>query len=139
MTLAALTQTLAYFVAVKSADKLEAIKLVGFGQFIGGVMLMVFSLVSGGRISSATTVGVGVLVALALISAVAYVLSLMPLKHFPASEIAVFNLLITVFGVAMSALVLGENIFRLNYLVSLVLVCGGIFLVNHGGKHGKNI
>ncbi|MBQ8759369.1 MAG: DMT family transporter, partial [Clostridia bacterium] len=139
MTLSAITQTAAYFVAVKSSEKLSAIKLVGYGQFLGGEMLIVFSLFAGGRVSSVNPLGITVFTSLALISAVAYVLSLMPLKYFPASEIAVFNLLITVFGVVMSALVLGENIFRLNYALSLVLVSAGIFLVNHGGKNDGNI
>ena len=131
MTFAALTQAAAYFVAVFSANKLSAVKLVGFGQLTAGILLTVFSLMAGGKITQMTSVGIITLTCLALISAVAYVLSLLPLKYFPASEIAVFNLLITVFGVVMSALVLGENVFKLNYLVSLILVSAGIFFVNH--------
>jgi len=68
------------------------------------------------------------------ISAIAYVLSLMPLKYFPASEVSSFNLLITVFGVVMSALILGENIFRWNYLISLLLISSGIVIINLKGK-----
>ena len=71
---------------------------------------------------------------LVLISAVSYTLSLMPLKYFPASEVSSFNLLITVFGVVMSAALLGENIFRLNYLISLALIGLGIMLINKRGK-----
>ena len=74
--------------------------------------------------------GVLYLAGLAAISAIAYVLSLIPLKYFPASEVSVFNLLITVFGVVMSGIVLGEQIFRWNYLISLTLIIVGILLVN---------
>ena len=74
--------------------------------------------------------GVLCLAGLAAISAIAYVLSLIPLKYFPASEVSVFNLLITVFGVVMSGIVLGEQIFRWNYLISLTLIIVGILLVN---------
>ena len=130
MLLAVLCQTVAYFVAKASNDKISAPYLVGYGQFIGGVLLVAFSLVAGGRIDTVNTVGVVTLLALALISAVAYVLSLMPLKYFPASEISSFNLLITVFGVVMSALVLNENIFKWNYGVSLVLIALGILFIN---------
>ncbi len=130
MTLAALCQAGAYFVATLSANKISAFKLVGYGQLFGGVLLTAFALIAGGRIPAVTIVGVFTLLALSTISAVAYVLSLIPLKYFPASEISVFNLLITVFGVVMSGIVLGENIFKINYLISFVLISIGIFLIN---------
>ena len=130
MILAALCQSAAYFVASGSAGKIDARKLVGYGQLFGGIILTAFSLLVGGRISDVSLVGVITLVALSLISAIAYVLSLIPLKYFPASEISVFNLLITVFGVVMSALVLGENVFKISYLASLLLISLGILLVN---------
>ena len=130
MILAALCQSAAYFVASGSAGKIDARKLVGYGQLFGGIILTAFSLLAGGRISDVSLVGVITLVALSLISAIAYVLSLIPLKYFPASEISVFNLLITVFGVVMSALVLGENVFKISYLASLLLISLGILLVN---------
>ena len=76
-------------------------------------------------------IGIITLIGLSLISAIAYVLSLIPLKYFPASEISVFNLLITVFGVVMSALVLGENIFKISYLAALIFISVGIFCVNN--------
>jgi drug/metabolite transporter (DMT)-like permease len=87
-----------------------------------------------------TTKGILTLLALAAIAGVAYVLSLIPLKYFPASEVSVFNLLITIFGVVMGGVILKENILRPEYLVSLLLVSLGIFLVNYRGqKHGKNL
>ncbi len=134
MTLAALCQTLAYFVAVFTANKIPAIKLVGYGQLVGGLLLTVFAILAGGRIAVLSVKGIIILTTLAAISAVAYVLSLIPLKYFPASEISVFNLLITVFGIVMSALVLGESVFRLNYLLSLALISAGIIAVNFKGK-----
>ena len=136
MVMAAVCQTVSYFVAKASADKVPAIGLVGYGQFTGGILLIIFSLLAGGRIGFVESAGTGIiyLLMLAAISAVAYVLSLIPLKYFPASEISVFNLLITVFGVVMSALILGENVFRLNYLVALILISLGIILVNYQKK-----
>ena len=134
MTLAALCQTGAYFVAVLCAGKVAAAKLVGYGQLFGGILLCVFSLLMGGRIQQIRPQGVLTLLALALFAAVAYVLSLVPLKYFPASEVSVFNLLITVFGVVMSGLVLRENIFRANYLIALALIVIGILLVNYRDK-----
>ena len=134
MLCAVLCQTAAYFVAKNTADRISAPKLVGYGQLIGGILLCGFAILAGGRIHTVNTAAIITLLLLIAISAIAYVLSLMPLKYFPASEVSSFNLLITVFGVVMSALILGENIFRWNYLVSLLLISLGIIVINLKGK-----
>lgn len=131
MICAALCQTASYFVAKNTAETISAPKLVGYGQLIGGILLCIFAVIAGGRIQTINITAVVTLLALIAISAIAYVLSLMPLKYFPASEVSSFNLLITVFGVVMSALVLGEDIFRWNYLVSLILISAGIIAINY--------
>ncbi|MBR2612663.1 MAG: DMT family transporter [Clostridia bacterium] len=140
MVLVAFVQAGAYFVAALFANKIPSIFLVGYGQLSGGVLLILFSLLAGGRVHIITPTGILTLLALAAIAGVAYVLSLIPLRYFPASEVSVFNLLITVFGVVMGGVILNENILRIEYLISLLLVSLGIFLVNYRGhKHGKNL
>lgn len=134
MLLAATCQTAAYFIAKQSAGDLPAIKLVGYGQTVGGALLFLFAILMGGRLGAVSFVGILTLLALIAIAAVAYVLSLMPLKYFAASEISSFNLLITLFGVIMSGLILGENILRLNYLISLILISLGILSINWESK-----
>jgi len=134
MLCAVLCQTASYFVAKNTADCISAPKLVGYGQLIGGILLCGFAILAGGRIHTVNALAVITLLMLIAISAIAYVLSLMPLKYFPASEVSSFNLLITVFGVVMSALILGENIFRWNYLISLLLISSGIVIINLKGK-----
>lgn len=130
MILAAICNTSSYFVAKKSSNNMSMMALVGGGHLFGGILLCVFSLLGGGRLTSVDFTAVFTLVLLVGISSIAYILSLMPLKYHPASETSSFQLLITVFGAAMSALLLGESIFRWNYLLALVLVSLGIYLVN---------
>ena len=137
MLLAVACQTVSYFIAKGSADIISAPKLTGYGQLIGGVALCAFSLIFGGRIQTVNPTALISLVLLILISAIAYTLSLMPLKYFPVSEVSSFNLLITVFGVIMSAALLGENIFRLNYALSLTLIALGIILINRKSGQRK--
>ena len=139
MILAAALQTGAYFIAARSADRLSAVRLVGNGQLVGGLLLVIVSLTLGARVPSVGAAGVALLFALAAISAVAYVLSLLPLRYFPASEVSVYNLLIPIFGVVLSGLVLGEDILKWNYPVSLGLIALGIVFVNFRRKNGKNI
>ncbi|VTO15005.1 hypothetical protein [Brevundimonas vancanneytii] len=51
--------------------------------------------------------------------------------------IAAFNFLIPVFGVSLSALFLEESVLRWSYLIALVLVCAGIWLVTRSGAVSK--
>ena len=85
---------------------MKAVRLVGNGQLIGGVLLACVSLLLGAKIPNISAVGVILILALSAISAVSYVLSLLPLRYYPASKVSVFNLLIPVFGVLFSAPVL---------------------------------
>ncbi len=135
MLLAVICQTAAYFVAKKAGNLLPAAKLVGYGQLTGGVLLTVFAYALGGRLTGFSPVGFVTLAALVFISAFAYVMSLMPLKYFPASEVSSFNLLITVFGVVMSGVILGENVLKINYFISLALISAGIIFVNRRKKN----
>ena len=130
MLLAVICQTVAYFVAKGTAGSISAPKLVGYGQLTGGILLGIFSVIAGGRIRVLNSTAIFSFLGLAVISAAAYILSLMPLKYSPASEISSFNLLITVFGVVMSAVILSEDVFKWNYLISLLLISLGIIFIN---------
>jgi drug/metabolite transporter (DMT)-like permease len=66
---------------------------------------------------------------LAVLSAVAFTLWSLLLKYNQVGRVTVFNFLVPVFGTALSAICLNENIMELKNLVALVLVCCGIWLV----------
>ena len=80
------------------------------------------------------------LIYLALISAVAYSLWGMLLKYNPISRVAVFGFMNPVFGVILSAWLLreGAQAFGPISLVSLVLVCAGIYIVNSREQSEKD-
>ena len=135
MVCAALVQTAAYFVAKKSTNDFSPVLLVGYGQLTGGLLLTVGSLILGGSINGINASAVLSLVALVFIASIAYMLSLLPLKYFRASEISIFNLLITIFGVVMSGIVLKENVLRLNYAIALILIVVAVLIINSKEKN----
>ena len=67
-----------------------------------------------------------------MISAVAYTLWGVLLKYNPVSRVSVFGFMNPVFGVLLSALILGESAQALSIyaLAALVLVSLGIYVVN---------
>lgn len=97
---------------------------------VGGLVLALLGFASGGSLQPRSGAAVPVLLFLAFISGAGYVLWALLMKNNPVSRISVFGLIIPVMNVLLSALLNGEPLFQWNYLVALVLVCGGIFLVN---------
>ena len=73
-----------------------------------------------------------ILLYLSGLSAAATTLWSLLTKYNPVGRIAVFSFLIPVFGVVLSAILLQEKnqAFTMQGLLALILVSGGIFLVN---------
>lgn len=120
------------------SQKENPVRLSGYQFFLGGIVLIIIGLCMGGHLDNITSgsgliSSVGVLLYLAFVSAMAYTLWSLLLKHNPVSRIAVFGFMNPVCGVFLSAFILGETkqAFRLNSLFSLILVSLGIYIVNH--------
>lgn len=114
----------------KIADGRSPMEITAFQLLSGGIILVILGLVLGGQLSFNSIESVVYLIILASCSAVAFSLWTTLLKYHPASTISVFNLLVPVFGTILSGLILGENIFRIEILISLILIIIGILLVN---------
>ena len=120
-------------VFLKRYSKDENPVLLSGYQFItGGIIMCVIGLLMGGKVHGFAAASTGMLVYLAVVSAVAYSLWGILLKYNPVSKVAVFGFMNPVFGVMLSALLLKEKgqAFSLAGLTSLVLVCIGIYIVN---------
>ena len=115
----------------------DPVTISGYQFIVGGIFMIIVGLLFGGKINLADTYGVMVLVYLALLSAVAYSLWGILLKHNPVSRVTVFNFTTPIFGTLLTVLLLpGENsaIAPVNLVVTLALVSGGIFLLNYNPK-----
>lgn len=109
------------------------VALSGWQFMFGGVVLAAFGFGFGGRLQLASAGGMLVLLYLACLSAVAYTLWSVLLKHNPVSGIAAYMFLQPAFGVVLSLLFYPETqVPLLRYGVSLVLVCLSIMTISKG-------
>lgn len=108
----------------------EPISVTGFQLLFGGILLLIASFVTGGKLDFSSIKALLVLLWLAFVSAAAFAIWMALLKHHPASRICVFNLLVPVFGTLLSGIMLGESVFGIETIVSVVLICAGIFISN---------
>ena len=111
----------------------DPVALSGWQFMLGGAIMAASGFLMGGRLNPA---GIGaplVLLYLASLSAVAYTLWSMLLKHHPGSRIAVYMFLQPVFGVMLSLNLYPETQTPLlRYGTALVLVCLSIVVVGKG-------
>ncbi len=111
---------------------MDATVMTGWQLLFGGLVLTAMGLVGGGHFAG-FSIGAGLLVVyLAAVSAVAFALWSLLLKHNPVGSVAVFNFEIPIFGAVIAALVLGETVLEWKNLVALLLVSAGIWLVTRG-------
>ncbi len=113
----------------------DPVVISGYQFMIGGTVMVVVGFAFGGRVDLSDIGGVGVLLYLSLLSAVAYALWGVLLKYNPVSKVTIFSFMTPVFGVLLTALMLPEesNVEIISLIISLVLVCLGVFLLNFTG------
>lgn len=105
---------------------------------MGGGALLITGLLFGGHLSHNSYEKIFLLLYLAIVSAASFTIWTALLKYNPVSRILIFNLLIPVFGTVWSGILLGEEIFSAENIISVVLIALGIMLVNlRDRKHGE--
>ncbi|WP_294464766.1 DMT family transporter [uncultured Anaerofustis sp.] len=119
-------------ILVKEYSKNEQpVVLSGYQFVLGGIVMILIGLFMGGKVSGFNLNSTLLLIYMALISAVAYSLWSILLKYNPVGKVAVFGFLNPVCGVILSAVLLKEgSVFNILGLISLILVCIGIYMVN---------
>ena len=114
----------------------DPVVLSGWQFLVGGLLMTVVAFLGGGRLNAVSPSAWPLMLYLGLLSAVAYTLWSLLLQRHPVSRIMVFSFLNPVFGVLLSALLLGEgkilNIPRC--LLAMALVCLGVWIVNSPEK-----
>ena len=117
----------------------DPVIISGYQFIIGGAFMIILGALLGGKMSFESAKGVVILVYLAFLSAVAYALWGMLLKHNPVSKVSVFTFTTPIFGTLLSLLFLPEasGVEPLNLVITLVLVSLGILLLNYQPKQSE--
>lgn len=113
--------------------KVSPVILSGTQFTMGGIVLTLIGTGMGGHLGNVTIGGVAIIFYLAMVSAVAYTLWSVLLAWNDVSKVAIFGFVNPLCSVILSALILGEvrQAFNSGSLVALLLVCTGIYIVNH--------
>ena len=115
----------------------DPVVISGYQFILGGAVMCIGALCFGGRVYLNDFRGILVLLYLALLSAVAYSVWGILLKHNPVSRVTVFTFMTPVFGVLLSLLLLkseDSTVDPINLILCLILVSAGIFILNYQGQ-----
>ena len=134
LILSAASNAASSLLARRFTQQVAPMALTGWGLTLGGALLLAVGLVGGGSLPQVSGRALAILCYLFLLSAVAFSIWTTLLKYNDAGKVCIFNSLSPIFGTFLSILILGEDSFQLRYLVSLALVCGGVYLVNRTAK-----
>ncbi len=110
----------------------DPVMLSGYQFLTGGIILLAIGWLMGGNLVFAGSGCVLNLLYMGFISAGAYTVWGILLKHNPVSRVSILGFMNPVLGVLLSALFLGENreAFSLTGILALLLVSAGIVIVN---------
>lgn len=106
----------------------------GYQFMIGGIFMAAVGLAFGGKMYMGSVGGILDLVYLAFLSAIAYSLWGILLKHNPVSRVTVFNFMTPIFGVLLTLIFLPDepsNVTPLGLVITLILISTGILLLNY--------
>lgn len=121
-------------VFVKIFSKYEdPVILSGYQFILGGIVMTLVGVFMGGKVAFYDIKAIAVLIYLAFLSAIAYSLWGILLKHNPVSKVTIYSFMIPVFGVLLSNLLLSEksSVSPVNLIITLVLVSTGIIMLNY--------
>jgi drug/metabolite transporter (DMT)-like permease len=116
------------------SQKVDPLVMTGWQLSIGGAGLLAIGFGLGGHLGGFDARSLALLAYMAGLSAAAFAVWSLLIKHNPVGLLAVFNFLIPVFGVLLSALFLHEPVLAWKNAAALALVCGGIWLVTRRGR-----
>ena len=138
--LASIAASVGFLMSKKICARQNAAAISSLQQIIGGAILIAIGFLAGGRFTEFKPLALPVILFLILSAAIANTLWTVLLKHNPISCISVYKFATPMFGMIFSAILLGEDIFIWNKLLSVFAVSIGIFIVNtsHQKKELKN-
>ena len=117
-------------ISKKLFARVRPVTATGISQLFGGLVLLGVGLLMGGRVQFRLDSSLWIMVYICAASIVSYCIWFGIVKSGELSKLFIIKFAEPVFACLFGALLLGENIFRLQYLVAFLLISAGILISN---------
>ena len=131
---ASLCTVVSNIISRRSVQGCSPLWLTGISQLFGGVFLLIVAVSLGGKLPQLTIKGVLVFAYICTASIIAYTLWYHILKTSELSKLFIIKFAEPLFACVFGAVLLGENILRLQYLLAFILISFGIVLAHKSGE-----
>ena len=121
-------------ISKKVFSKVAPIVSTGISQFFGGAVLLIIGAAMGGKVKFALNSSIWIMVYICLASIISYCLWFKTVKSGELSKLFIIKFTEPVFACIFGAIILKENIMRLEYLLAFFLISGGILISNSKAK-----
>lgn len=128
--LASICVVISSVISKKSVEHNSPFWITGISQLTGGIILFVAALAMGAQMPVFTLESTAVFAYICIASVSAYTLWYYILKNNSLSKMFIIKFAEPLFACVFGAILLGENIFKLQYLAAFVLISLGIVLGN---------
>ena len=136
--IASVATVTANIISRKSVQNASPFWLTGISQLFGGIVLLFVALAMGGKLPDFNPKGTLVFTVMCVGTIASYVLWYNALKTCPLSRMFIIKFAEPIFACIFSAILLGENIFKLQYLIAFILISSGI-MIGHIKKERKTV
>ena len=110
--------------------KVSPITSTGVSQLFGGAVLMILGLAMGGKVHFSASPTLWIMAYICLASIISYCIWFGIVKNGELSKLFIIKFAEPVFACLFGALILGENIWKIQYLVAFLLISTGIWVSN---------
>ncbi len=116
------------------ANNNSAFWVNGLSQLSGGLVMLIAALIMGGKIPKITPWAIFVFLYICTASMIAYVLYTYLLRTVSVSKMFIIKFTEPLFACIFGAMWLGEDIFKIQYLLAFILISAGIILGNKANE-----
>lgn len=102
----------------------------GISQLFGGFILLLAGIAMGGKVYITFDSSLWIMVYICVASIISYCIWYQIVKHGDLSNLFIIKFAESIFACLFGALILHENIWTIQYLISVLLIAGGIILSN---------
>ena len=135
---ASFCSVIASILTKKVAQKNSSFWVVGISQLTGGILLFIIGILLGGKMPSFSLKALFVFLYICSASIVGYCLWTYLQKNGDLSKLFIIKFAEPLFACVFGAILLGEEIFKLQYLFAFLLISAGIIIGNDGLKLFRN-
>lgn len=124
-------------ISKKVFEKVSPITATGISQLFGGIVLLSIGFCMGGEMSFGFDASLWIMAYICIASIVSYCVWFTIVKKGELSKLFIIKFAEPIFACIFGALILGEDILKFQYLISFVLISGGILISNLNFQSGK--